>query len=275
MSASDGRPGAGALLVVFLVAAGGVALASVMVAARRAPSRRPAEAPMALMTVPRVVAPTEPIGAESQVFRTTPATLAIEPEAARERSAHPRRLTVIRYNRAYEGAPPRIPHGVSAEEFRTDQCRTCHQRGGYSRRFAAYVPLTPHADRGMCVQCHVGVDAVIGASSPAADPNTRCAICHPASGGLPSPDAKVTWPTTVWPVVPATIAGRDPPMIPHDLPFRENCLTCHAGPAAAAEIRTGHPERLDCRECHLAADPGATSFARPGGIADANAVNTP
>ena len=272
MSARGGSAGAGAMLALFLVGAATIAAIAGVTAARREKPRKPV---MTLATVPRVVAPTDPIGAEAQVFRTTAATVAIEPAAARERSAHPRRLTVIRYNRAFEGAPPRIPHGVSSEEFRTDRCRTCHQRGGYSRRFAAYVPLTPHAERGMCVQCHVGVDAVIGASNPAADPNTRCAICHPASGGSPSSDAKVTWPTTVWPALPTLAADRDPPMIPHDLPFRENCLTCHAGPAAAAEIRTMHPERLDCRGCHLAADPRANSYAQPAGVVDANARSAP
>ena len=260
MSAPVRHAAGGALLVLLLVIALVTAISAVVVASRR---ETPKTKAMPLATVPRVEPPAEPIRAESEVFRTTPAMLAIEPAAARERSAHPRRLTVLHYNRAYEGAPPRIPHGVSAEEFRTDQCRTCHQRGGYSRRFAAYVPLTPHAERGMCVQCHVGVDEVIGASAPGADPNTRCAICHPASGGPPRPDARVTWPTTVWPVPPAAVAGRDPPPIPHDLPFRENCLTCHAGPAAAVEIRTAHPERFDCRQCHLASDPEASPFTRP------------
>jgi nitrate reductase (cytochrome), electron transfer subunit len=272
MNARQGSAGGGLLLVMLLLGAVALAVAAGARAVRRAPLP---ESPVALATVPRVVAPDEPIGAEAQVFRTAPASVAIEPAAARERSAHPRRLTVIRYNRAFEGAPPRIPHGVSAEEFRTDQCRTCHQRGGYSRRFAAYVPLTPHADRGMCVQCHVGVDAVIGASNPAADPNTRCSICHPASGGSPLADARVTWPTTVWPTLPTTVAGRDPPMIPHDLTFRQNCLTCHAGPAAAAEIRTTHPERLDCRACHLAADPDAAEIARPHAVTDASARSAP
>jgi nitrate reductase (cytochrome), electron transfer subunit len=273
MSTRDRRAGAGAPLTLFLVIAGVTAIAAGVVAVRREPASR--EPMRRLPSVPRAEAPATPITAEAEVFRTTPATLAIEPAAARERSAHPRRLTVLRYNRAYEGAPPRIPHGVSSEEFRTDQCRTCHQRGGYSRRFAAYVPLTPHAERGMCVQCHVGVDEVIGASGPAADPNRRCAICHPASGGTPSRDAEVTWPTTVWPAAPTTIAGRDPPPIPHDLPFRENCLTCHAGPAAAVEIRTAHPERLDCRGCHLARDTDATPFTRPLAGADTAAGSSP
>ena len=61
-----------------------------------------------------LAAPEEPIPAEAQVFRTSPAMLAIEPAARRERSAHPRTLKTVRFLRAYPGAPPRIPHALSA-----------------------------------------------------------------------------------------------------------------------------------------------------------------
>ena len=52
-------------------------------------------------------------------------------------------------------------------------------------------------------------------------------------------------------------------MIPHDLQLRGNCLACHAGPAAVEEIRTAHPERTNCRQCHLTAPPGEDVFTRP------------
>jgi nitrate reductase cytochrome c-type subunit len=42
-----------------------------------------------------------------------------------------------------------------------------------------------------------------------------------------------------------------PPTIPHPLQLRENCLACHAGPASRPEIRTSHPERARCRQCHV------------------------
>ena len=42
-----------------------------------------------------------------------------------------------------------------------------------------------------------------------------------------------------------------PPVIPHSVFMRENCVACHTGPAAREEIRTSHPERLRCRQCHL------------------------
>ena len=111
--------------------------------------------------------PKEPIAAEAEVFRTRPDMLAIEPDARRERRAHPRTLKTFRYLRAYPGAPPRIPHGLTPEEFRTGACKTCHERGGYSSRFAAYVPVTPHPDMGPCLQCHVGDGGITGISRPA------------------------------------------------------------------------------------------------------------
>ena len=213
--------------------------------------------------VPLVSAPAEPIRAEAQVFRTSPAMLAIEPATDRERSAHPRTLATVHYLRAYPGAPPRIPHPLTADEFRTDACRTCHERGGFSERFAAYVPVTPHPERGICLQCHVGVDSVIGAATPDPNPNARCPQCHGPSGGPVRASGKATWPTTVWPKLPQLTPGQDPPPIPHDLQFRENCLTCHGGPGSVAEIRTKHPELANCRQCHTALDPLAGSYARP------------
>ncbi len=248
-------------LRLYLVASAVMAVAAVRVLVKRAAPARNHE-PAALAIGLRVP-PAEPIRAEAQVFRTTPGMTAIEPGASRERSAHPRRLATVHFLRGFPGAPPRIPHPLTAEEFRTVACKTCHERGGYSRRFAAYVPLTPHPERGICLQCHVGVDSVIGVAAPSADPNSRCSLCHGPNGGAPRPEASVTWGTTVWPTLPSLTPGQAPPPIPHDLQFRENCLTCHAGPAAVAEIRTKHPERANCRQCHGVLDPGAEAFTRP------------
>jgi cytochrome c-type protein NapB len=259
MTAAARHPTAWAL-GLYLAASAGTALVAAGVALKRA-SARPDPAP-ASPTVAVVKPPAEPIRAEAQVFRTTPGMLAIEPATPAERSAHPRRLSTVRFLRAFPGAPPRIPHPLTAEEFRTDACRTCHERGGFSVRFAAYVPLTPHPERGICLQCHVGVDSVMGTWQADADPNARCPQCHGVDGS-PRADATLTWPTTVWPALPPKAPDRSPPPIPHDLPFRENCLTCHSGPAAVAEIRTSHADRADCRQCHVTLGIEARSFARP------------
>ena len=49
-----------------------------------------------------------------------------------------------------------------------------------------------------------------------------------------------------------------PPVIPHKTFMRENCTACHTGPAAREEIRTPHPERARCRQCHVAVTTLAT-----------------
>jgi cytochrome c-type protein NapB len=258
---SSGPRPAAVALGLFLVASAATAVAATVVAARRMPASRPtvpAAAPLALL-----VPPSHPIPAEADVFRTTPAMLAIDPDVPRSRTAHPRNWVTYRYLRAYPGAPPRIPHALSPDEFRVEICNSCHERGGYSLRFAAYVPLTPHPEMGMCLQCHAGDDAVMGTASAGADPNARCPLCHGPTGGRPLPEAAATWSTSVWPTLASRSPGLRPPSIPHALQFRGNCLACHGGPAAVAAIRTSHPERASCRQCHATVEPEADIFVRP------------
>lgn len=260
MTSRDPRPG-GWWLPIFVIGSALTAIAAVIVAFERAPERRPAEPEPVAVAMP--AAPAESIGAEAQVFRTRAGMMAIAFAARRERQAHPRTLKTMRSLRAYPGAPPRIPHELTPDEFRTGACNTCHERGGYSRRFAAYVPVTPHPGNGSCLQCHVGADELMAVSLVSRDSNRRCHQCHGA-GGRPRADvdASLDWQTTAWPHLAPRTPGRTPPPIAHDLQSRGNCLACHAGPAAVAEIRTTHPERADCRQCHVAPDPEAGVFTR-------------
>jgi nitrate reductase (cytochrome), electron transfer subunit len=260
MRPADRRPTA-LPLFIFLLGSAITATAAIAVAIGRAPAEpRPAPVPA---TVPVLAAPAESIAAEAQVFRTRPGTMAIEPATRRERAAHPRTLKTFRYLRAYPGAPPRIPHGFTPTEFRTGACQTCHERGGYSRRFAAYVPVTPHPEMGICLQCHALDEAVTGISLPSSDPNSRCAQCHGMGGSPPPYDTALQWRTTSWPQLSRRTPDRGPPPIPHGVQGRANCLPCHAGPGAVAEIRTTHPERADCRQCHIAIEIHAGDFTRP------------
>ncbi len=208
---------------------------------------------------PRIVslagAPAEAIAAESQVFRTRIDMLANADPALARRAAHPRTLATYRALRAYPGAPPRIPHGLSRTEYREGACKACHERGGFSVRFNAYVPVTPHPDLGGCLQCHLGDAGLMGIPLPTADPNSSCRQCH-TSGGARASVSTLSWRPAAWPSLQPAMAGRSPPPIPHDSPMRVNCLACHAGPAAVAEIRTTHPQRANCRQCHLQATDG-------------------
>jgi nitrate reductase (cytochrome), electron transfer subunit len=269
------RPHAAALVLgIFLVGSAVLAIIAVMVAIKRAPAAS-ARAP-APLGVTILAPPDQPIAAEAQAFRTRSSMMAVEPGTRREREAHPRTLDTYRYLRAYPGAPPRIPHGLTPTEFRTGACKVCHERGGYSRRFAAYIPVTPHPEMGMCLQCHVGEDALTGTGRPSSDPNDRCPQCH-GSGGEPRPyaDPQLDWRTTVWPQVERKMPDGSPPPIPHDLQSRGNCLACHAGPAAVAEIRTKHPQRTYCRQCHVEPEGKSPEFTRPLGGAIAAAGGVP
>lgn len=242
---------------VFLVASTVTAAGALLVArARIAAVLRgaPDEAPT------KMLASSEPIAAEAQVFRTRAGMVATEPQSPR-RAAHPRSLATYRSLRAYPGAPPRIPHGLTPTEFQTGGCKTCHERGGFSQRFGAYVPLTPHPEMGACLQCHVGDAKLMAIALPGADPSARCRQCH-APGATRWSDSTLDWQPGTWPRLAATTPGRNPPPIPHAPEMRGNCLACHAAPSAVAELRTRHPERANCRQCHVTAAPDTGVFVR-------------
>ncbi len=247
-------------LGIYLAASAVIAAVAGVVAVTRA-TQAPSPAPTGEAV--EVLAPADqPIPAEAEVFRTHAGVMAIPPAGGRQRDAHPRTLVLFRFLRAYPGAPPRIPHGFTADEFRTGQCNTCHERGGFSPRFGAYVPVTPHPDMPACLQCHVGSDEVTGVTLPSLDPSTICRQCH-APGAARWAEALVDWRPMAWPSRARPAENGGVPPITHDLFFRGNCLACHSGPSAVAEIRTTHPERADCRECHVVPDPAVGEFVRP------------
>ncbi len=131
--------------------------------------------------------------------------------------------------RAYDGAPPVIPH----EDFGLE-CAGCHDaEGGMELEEGAVAPPNPHletrglSDQARCRQCHVfkTTDEVFRENAFVGLPQD---LRH---GGRLHPLA--------------------PPTIPHPVFMRENCAACHTGPAAREEIRTSHPERTRCRQCHV------------------------
>lgn len=130
--------------------------------------------------------------------------------------------------RLFDGAPPVIPHPPLGSV-----CISCHHREGVAVEGLGFSPPSPHEQTaGMsalsrCVQCHVfqQVEAPwVG--------NTFVGLAQDLrSGSRLSPGA--------------------PPVMPHGKLMRENCQACHAGEAAREEIRTSHPERLRCAQCHV------------------------
>jgi cytochrome c-type protein NapB len=141
--------------------------------------------------------------------------------------ATPRSTAERAARRAYDGAPPTIPHDTSLAA-----CVSCHSDEGMAIPGAGFAPASPHgadADGSLrrCRQCHV----------PAA---TASVLVKSNFLGLPQA-----------PLRGERATPGAPPTIPHSLQLRQNCVACHAGPAARAEIRTTHPERIRCRQCHV------------------------
>lgn len=141
---------------------------------------------------------------------------------------HERSLTTYYNNRAYHGAPPSIPHPIKDERtIGGNTCLQCHENGGFTEKFNAYAPVTPHPELVNCRQCHV--------------PSYTDATFKPFNyRNVIAPKAGVN----------NALEG-SPPIMPHQIQLHENCLSCHAGPSAPKEIRVSHPERVNCRQCHV------------------------
>jgi len=143
-------------------------------------------------------------------------------------SKHQRTLETYYDNRAFHGAPPSIPHPVDERQNVGDNsCLKCHENGGFVEKYQAYTPVTPHPELVNCKQCHVAQN-----SKTLFKPGNFAELLAPKVGNN---NALLT----------------SPPVIPHQTQLRENCLSCHAGPSAPKEIRVSHPERTNCRQCHV------------------------
>ncbi len=146
----------------------------------------------------------------------------LPPTAAKKRT-----LKKFYSRRAYSGAPPFIPHeipSIMATSF--DLCQSCHKEGGYVKKFKAFAPTTPHPEFRNCRQCHVSQV-------------TRKKF------------KQISWKSVKAPKIHQPMLPGSPPAIPHSLQMRNNCSACHSGPSAIFEVRTSHPERVYCQQCHL------------------------
>lgn len=128
--------------------------------------------------------------------------------------------------RAFDGAPPVIPHEVSP--LSAGDCLDCHDSSDVE------MPTISHRKLTNCTQCHLPQKPSGLSESPAPrDPPTETTF-----KGLAAPTGGER-----------SYTGA-PPMIPHSTLMRSNCLACH-GPSGAQALRTPHPERQSCRQCHL------------------------
>lgn len=151
-----------------------------------------------------------------------PHTLKIHPsDEDKQRS-----LATRSARRAFNGAPPVIPHAV--EQTDDAACFACHGQG--ARVGDRVANRMSHRFLVNCLQCH---------AEPAPKPfddletpvaNTFVGLSTPSSGDRAFPGA--------------------PPVIPHSTWMRENCLSCHGGVAGWPGLEVTHRWRTNCVQCH-------------------------
>ncbi len=117
--------------------------------------------------------------------------------------------------RFYMYAPPVIPHDADL-----GTCLDCHNTSEMG------APMMPHKEITNCRQCHVPKKDVL-------------LFKKNAFNGIPEPKK-----------LKRAYKGA-PPAMPHRLFMRENCLACHGPDSSEDVINTSHPERKNCRQCHV------------------------
>lgn len=127
-------------------------------------------------------------------------------------------------NRAFNGAPPTIPHPI--EQRSSTSCVACHGQG--VKTASLRIPRMSHQFLANCLQCHVESAPQYAAASSFRQ-NTFVGLPAPQAGPRAYPAA--------------------PPQIPHTTWMRSDCMSCH-GYAGLHGIRTTHPWRQNCQQCH-------------------------
>lgn len=225
-----------------VVLAGAGALAALVVAGP-APQDRPTTRPQATDDVPPNRVIERELRDRDQEWRYVPPSIARLLTAPRPSRPGPEgwrplvpdrdeaRTTVLARRavlRAYDGAPPVMPHSRSF--VRTKTCLDCHAEG--IRIGERLGPPISHPHLLNCLQCHVestNLDLPMPGRAPA---NAFDGTTLPFEGARAWPGA--------------------PPAMPHATLMRTDCLACH-GPAGDPGLRTAHPERSNCVQCHAPA----------------------
>ncbi|QIF04392.1 nitrate reductase cytochrome c-type subunit [Roseimicrobium sp. ORNL1] len=146
-------------------------------------------------------------------------------------------ITKRAQRRAFDGAPPVVPHPITQES--SASCLACHGPGlMVGDRSASRIS---HAHFSSCTQCHVPGG---GTQLHTTDGNLMAEFGQGNTfQGIESHGKG----TRAWPGAP--------PTIPHPTLMRSDCMSCH-GPIGLVGLRTSHPERQQCVQCHVPTQPG-------------------
>lgn len=149
----------------------------------------------------------------------------------RNQAAYQAALATRSEGRAFEGAPPTIPHPVG--QGSAQECLVCHDKG--AQVGAKTAPPIPHAPYTVCTQCHVPQSPAL----PMLSPSSFQELTQSNFEGL----RQAPYPYLASPGAP--------PQQPHQSFMREVCSSCH-GVLGQAGLQTSHPERQSCQQCHAA-----------------------
>lgn len=133
--------------------------------------------------------------------------------------------------RAYDGAPPVVPHPVAQDSAAS--CLACHGPGLVVKdKIASRISHPPYTS---CTQCHV---PAVGTRIPGTEQALLQPLAENEFAGLNAPlKGARAWPQA-------------PPTVPHSTLMRSDCLSCH-GPQGLFGLRTPHPDRRSCTQCHV------------------------
>lgn len=155
--------------------------------------------------------------------------------------------------RAFDGAPPAIPHRI--EQQTAQSCLVCHGEGMMvAGKIATKVS---HPSWTNCTQCHVEQASSLPTNVALAKSQVEASPEQPWPPGNAFEGVQRAGPGIR--LMPGL-----PPTIPHTLRMREDCMSCH-GLIARPGIRTTHPWLQNCRQCHVAGadDPSIANLERP------------
>lgn len=127
--------------------------------------------------------------------------------------------------RAFDGAPPVVPHPIDQQNAAV--CLACHGTGWQVGNLIAV--RMSHPVYANCTQCHV-----------------ESARREPSEIGTPVPN-DFAGVVRAGPGERAWLGA--PPVIPHPSWMREECASCH-GVLGRPGLRTTHPWRTSCTQCH-------------------------
>lgn len=127
--------------------------------------------------------------------------------------------------RAYDGAPPTIPHRIL--QMGPLDCVSCHESGASFGGLTA--PKISHQVYQSCTQCHVVMDDPRPGAPSVGKPENTFEGWRWGKG------------TRAWPGAP--------PTIPHPTLMRTECSSCH-GVFGASGVKSTHPWRQSCTQCH-------------------------